>query len=346
MRARFFASAVVLGIAASIIGIMFITGCGEGLTSSGNGSPVPGLGTIYVSDSDDDCIYVYNLNTNSTATVELPSSASPNWMALSPDKQKLYCSDTGSGKLHVISLSPLTYEAGITCNVLPAQPTYGIAFPRNSNCIFVTNGWDVSVIDLDDYTYHGFVYGTGGSTQLYGIASHPIQNKIYTAKKTDNKILTSTATWSVSPSTLVDVDTPHDLAINSDGSRLFASCNSPTRVVVISTEAATIISSSETPFGGNYTRIKLAPDGQTLFVGCRSYSYIDYAAVSDTLAMHTITLESGHDSIDFDFYPDSSRILILSEDDPKVLIYSISSMSKEAEIDLPSSGVTSIVYKP
>ena len=214
---------LILSTIVAAVSFLLFLGCAE--------SEEALTGTLYVGGYSTAKIYVVDVGQKAVVkTIDLPTGALPDWLALSPDKTKLFCSsdfvDELSHRVYFINSETNTYEDKIGVCESPR----GIAFTPDGNIAAVVQEFDISLIDVASLTYNNDSSDTIANVRgSGGIAIHPTLNKLYLPGKdyptaTTNQVYVSdiegsaTATGSTLGSGSGNLT---DIAITSDGSKIF-----------------------------------------------------------------------------------------------------------------------------
>jgi DNA-binding beta-propeller fold protein YncE len=330
---------------------------------------------LYVGGYSTAKIYVINPDLEElVTTIDLPAGAQPDWLTLSPDNKKLYCSsafiDEGFPRVYVVDTETNTYEGKVRVCTDPK----GIAFtPDGSKAAVVgSGGFDVALIDTAALTYNNdssdTIYGFAGSG---GIAIHPTINKLYAAGTNGDVGVADVqggATISnyipARPSgSLIDVD------ITSDGTSLYAtghywiSGSADAYLDFNLSQADGSITGESVKETGSYMgslgRITVRPDDQVVYAPLFSESLVDYFSTADPSTVNEIDV-SAHVSGFFGYGPrhmafsDNSQLGFLLIDDASddlisddlIVVIQTSDNSVLGIIDIPECDPRSIVYKP
>ena len=180
---------------------------------------------LYVGGYSTAKIYVINPDLEElVTTIDLPEGAEPDWLTLSPDNTKLYCSwknQGGQGMVYIVDTVTDTYEKEVA--VCPSPE--GIAFAPDGTKAVVGCYYDMSIIDVATGTYN-YTDGTisGFMTQTHGIEIHPTNNKLYAAMDTGLVVYAPVeGSDTVSSYAVGDSSTSViDVAIHPDGNAIFA----------------------------------------------------------------------------------------------------------------------------
>ncbi len=172
LRKRFLFITLVLLVGSAVIALLF-GGCNS---SGGSGGDT---GTLYIADNGGGRILVLDLASKTvTKTITLETGAKPDWLTLSPDRSKLYCSSNEATTDYVYMIDTAANSYTKRLSVCPGPR--GIAFtPDGSKAVVACNdGGDISVIDDAAETVLYDIY-PDTTTTIYGIATHPTLNRYY-----------------------------------------------------------------------------------------------------------------------------------------------------------------------
>ncbi|UCB45652.1 MAG: hypothetical protein JSV25_15835, partial [Spirochaetota bacterium] len=123
------------------------------LSCTGEGGETTSEPALYVGGYDTAKIYVIGPEAKDiVTTIDLPVNAKPDWLTLSPDGKKLYCSsdnplaDPIESHVYIIDTETNTYEKSVeVCN----SPR-GIAFTPDGSIAAVACMVDIALIDATD----------------------------------------------------------------------------------------------------------------------------------------------------------------------------------------------------
>jgi hypothetical protein len=324
-------------------------------------------GTLYVGGYSTAKIYVVDIGQKAVVkTIDLPTGALPDWLALSPDGSKLFCSsnflDESYYRVYIIDTETNTYvdKVGV------CEDPKGIAFTPDGSIAAVVQEWDISLIDVATLTYNNDTFDTiSGVRGTGGIAVHPSLNKLYFPGKdfpsgTINQVYISDVGGGATPtaSTLgTGSGIITDIAMTSEGGRLFINEVGSTdtlHFVDVNGDGSVGSSSSKTivhtPDYNYNNKIGLAPDDQKVYVPAYSASKLDYVGVSDTDTLQSIdmseyaSLYTGPRDIAFSSGSTYGFVLIDATND-SIVIMNTSDNSVVDTISLPDCNPRSLVYK-
>ena len=346
---------ITIGIAVllSAGGVLFFSGCT-------GGAAYVLSGTLYIGGYSTEKIYVVDLGDTATIeSIDLPTGAQPDWLTLSPDKTKLYCSSYDNYMVYIINTVTNEYEKEVA-NVCTGPR--GIAFtPDGTIAAVVCNGGgDVALIDTATGTYNNNSADTipymSDSGEKYGIAIHPTLNKCYVTSGT--KIMygdvspgaTMTETYSIISSGIYDVE------VSSDGSRVYSSAliTDPVlgeTVVTLSVNGGSgALSQVDTAecVSNNLTKLRLSPDQNKVYVPMESLSAIDYMNTADTSTMTSIDLTSYAQSgvKDVVFSADSKKaFVVIDSTTDSIIVIDTATGTVDEQITLPDCNPKSLVFK-
>jgi YVTN family beta-propeller protein len=344
------------------IGIALMLGAGGALFFSGctGGSSAYVLsGTLYIGGYSTEKIYVVDLgNTASIASIDLPAGAQPDWLTLSPDKTKLYCSSESNTKVYIINTVTNEYEKEVA-NICTGPR--GIAFTPDGTiaAVVCAGGQDIALIDTATGTYNNNSEDTipywGDYDEKYGIAIHPTLNKCYVASGPTIAYgdvaggATMAATYSITGSGI------YDIAVSSNGSRVYSSAliTDPAlgeTVVTLSVDGSGSLSEIDTAecVSNNLKKLRLSPDQNKVYVPMMSLSAIDYMNTSNTSTMTSIDLtpygQAG--AQDVVFSADSKKAFaVIDSTTDSILVIDTATGTVDQQIILPACDPKSIAFK-
>jgi len=332
-------------------GFLFFSGC-----TGGGGAAYVLSGTLYIGGYSTEKIYAVDLgNTAAIVSIDLPTGAQPDWLTLSPNKTKLYCSSEGNDTVYIIDTVTNEYEKAVS---VCSQPR-GIAFtPDGTTAAVVCHGnQDVSLIDTATGTYTSAIQWFGSTAENNGIAIHPTLNKCYIPHGT--QILygdvaggaTMTEAYSITSYGIYDVE------VSSDGSRVYSSAlvTAPTylgeTVVTLSVNGGSgSLSQVDTAecVSYNLKKLRLSPDQNKVYVPMESLSAIDYMNTDDTSTMSSIVLTSYAQSgvKDVVFSADSKKaFVVIDSTTDSIIVIDTATGTVDGQITLPDCDPKSIVFK-
>jgi YVTN family beta-propeller protein len=316
---------------------------------------------VYVGGYDTAKIYVVNPTSKELVqTIDLPAGAQPDWLALSPDNKKLYCSSEAEDKIYIVDVESNSFETSVAV----ADAPRGIAFtPDGTKAAVVCNGVDdlIALIDTASPNY------TGTSSEKVtsfegegGIVIHPTNNKLYAAG-TNSEIGYADVTGGVAASKFGLAfnsmgSTVEDVALS--GNNLFVTQQDlPDKYVhldISPTDGSVSVSTTNPSSVENfsYGKITVAPNGQRLYAPIFSASRIDYFSPSDISTVSSVDLSAYTTTFtgprDITLSDDSALAFALIDSDADlIVILNTSDNSVLGTISLPSgSNPRSLVYKP
>ena len=320
-------------------------------------------GTLYVGGYSTDKVYVVDVEKKEVVqTIDLPAGVQPDWLTLSPDATKLFCSAINLYQVHVIDTTTNTYVDAVNVCESPK----GIAFTPDGSIAAVVQEFDISLIDVGTLTYNNDPSDTiDGVRGTGGIAIHPTLNKLYLPGKdfptsTINQVFTSDIVGNATPVgyTIVHSSNLRDVEITADGSILFVSGVGTIDVIhfldLITSDGSihSHISKdmehirSDNDYSG---KMGLIPDNTKLYIGAYSSSMLDYIELSNIATRESIDLADytnlGTGPRDIAFSPGSSYAFVLIDGtDDLIIILKTSDDSVIDTISLPNCDPRSLVY--
>jgi YVTN family beta-propeller protein len=348
------------------VSIALFTGVGFFFNScAGAGGGTSSEPMLYVGGYDTAKIYVIGPEAKDIIkTIDLPVNAKPDWLTLSPDGKKLYCSSDDplanpvERHVYIIDTETNTYEKAVEVCTSPR----GIAFTPDGSIAAVACSVDIALLDATDGTYADGPTGNAQNTikgglnvdNPNGIEVHPNEslNRLYFGSSSDIRSApvqggTVDRTEYNAPSgAFIDVE------VSSDGNRLYSSGTdvSSDLVVTFSIDGSGSLSPIDTANrpGSSHTdnKIGLSPDGKHLYFANYSYSKVDYMDTSNTSLLTNLDTNI-YDSIDITFSDDSSVAFILQKDPDMIVLINTADNSVAGTINLPEDcNARSLVYKP
>lgn len=262
-----------------------LTGC-----DTGGGTAIPAKPTyLYVSNFFDGTLSAYSVGEDgsltATANGTVTTGANPKEMILSPDGKYLFVLSYYSGHIFTYAIGStgdLTQAGDFTLNYPPGQPD-GLAPGPDGQYLYVTSRYQdiVSVVEIgSDGTLSGERwYDTG--TKPYGVAVSPNGKYLYLVNQGDDTIQAfaiaddggiSALTTDSFTGTIATADTPEGIAIDSEGTYLYAVCavNGGSDAGKLCVYA--IGSDGTLSAAGSYdterwpTTVTISPDGKNLYV--------------------------------------------------------------------------------
>jgi len=348
---------VTIGIALMLGagGVLFFSGC----TGGGGAAIDPRLYVGgYHEINETAAIYVVKPEAKEVIkTIDLPSIARPDWLTISPDGKKLYCSSGSESKVYIIDTETNTYVKSV---VVCPQPK-GIAFTPDGTKAVVGCNYDLSIIDVATGSYtnndpEATISGFLG--QIGGIQVHPTNNKLYAAvdDTPDGYIAYSNVLGGeiVTRTLTAPSDSLVDIAIHSDGSKLYTSAQGRNYIQILNINSSDgSVDGLTEPFHSAtvyFDNITLSPDNRLLYIERACASDIDYVETSSPTEVQVldITYEGipEYGQRDIAFSSDSSRAFVLfgSLDIHKIVVVNTVKGTVEGAIDLPVSEYPSLVY--
>jgi YVTN family beta-propeller protein len=277
--------------------VMFFLSC----AGEGDGG-APEVGTLYIGGyipGDPPTGYIYVMGAGAKdliTTIEIPvAGAQPDWLTLSPDGKKLYCSDKDSisNRVYIIDTETNTYDKSTTVYNSPK----GIAFTPDGTKALVGCNREVCLIDVETGS-HNLSDWVSTLYQVAGIEVHPTNNMWYAAlEKTAASYLGAIGYGDVelsSVSYVEDVTTEKliDITLSSDGNKLYTSEWSQNRIVLGTIDLSGIPSTAGEGTSGDtevwFEKIALAPDDSKLYISRMCKSRIDYLETANPSTTSTI----------------------------------------------------------
>jgi YVTN family beta-propeller protein len=324
-----------------------------------DGEVVEDPARLYVGGFDTAKIYVVNPTLKEVVqTIDLPTDARPDWLALSPDNKKLYCSSEAQNKIYIVDVVTNSYETSVDV----ANAPRGIAFTPDGTtaAVVCSGGNDIALIDTASpgYTFSATdtVFSFNGQG---GIAIHPTNNKLY-ATGTNSEIGYADVTGGVTASTFAVPFNFGGLIVDVAlrGNNLFVTQQDvPDNYIhlKISPADGSVSISTTNPLSGadfSVGKITKAPDGQRLYAPIFSDSRIDYFSPTDILTVSSVDLSAYTTTFtgprDVALSDDSAlAFALIDSDDDLIVILDTSDNSVLGTISLPTdSNPRSLVYKP
>jgi len=314
---------------------------------------------LYVGGYSTAKIYVINPDIEElVTTIDLPAGAQPDWLALSPDGSKLYCSSESQNRVHIVDTVNNSYDTSVAVGSAPR----GIAFTPEGDIAAVVciNDNDIALIDTATATHSFSNDDSIVSIDVEGgIAIHPTLNKLYAAvyggigvADVEGNATVSTYSVSGGSSSLIDV------VIHPDGSALFATeqrLPDSYHRFEVNQSTGLITGSSGSSVSDNFSlkRIGITPDGQSVYAPIYSGSRIDYFPASDISTINEIDLSPYLNSMfqgaqEVAFSDDSALAFVVLDDfsNDVIVVIQTSDNSVLGTINIPECDPRSIVYKP
>jgi DNA-binding beta-propeller fold protein YncE len=320
-------------------------------------------GKLYVGGYNTEQVYVVDIEQKAVVKIiDFPAGVQPDWLTLSPDGTKLFCSALNLFQVHVIDTTTDTYVDAVDVCENPK----GIAFTSDGGIAAVVQDFDISLIDVDTLTYNNDTSDTiSGVRGTGGIVIHPTLNKLYLPGKditfTDNQVYVSDIVGNATPVgyTILHPSDLKDVEITADGSMLFVSGFGLLDIMHfldVNTADGSINShiskDIEHISDWNYTgEMELAPDNTKLYIGAYSSSMLDYVDLPNIITMESIDFSDytspGTGPRDIAFSPGSTYAFVLVDGmDDLIVILKTSDDSVIDTIPLPNCDPRSLVYKP
>ena len=345
---------VIVALVIGISSVALLIGC----QSTENGEEEI-TARLYIGGYNTGKIYVINPDLEElVTTIDLPAGAQPDWLALSPDGSKLYCSSESQNRVYIIDTEDNSYDTFVTVGNAPR----GIAFKPEGDiaAVVCTNGNDIALIDTATAT-HTFssddsIYSFDGEG---GIAIHPTLNKLYATTyggigvaAVEGDATVSTYSVAGGSASLIDVE------IHPNGSALYVTGHLfPDAYLKLDVDQSTgSITSDSTSSLSDFVslgKIGITPNGQTLYAPIYSDSRIDYFPSSNIDTVNEVDLSPYMNDLflgprDVTFSDDSALAFVLIDDisDDLIVVIQTSDNSVLGTIDIPECDPRSIVYKP
>jgi YVTN family beta-propeller protein len=340
--------------------LFFLSCAGEG---GGGGQ---GVGKLYIGGyvfgEDKGYIYVVCAGTKDLiATIEIPvDGAKPDWLTLSPDGKKLYCSSSAHNRVFVIDTETDTYEKEIVTYSTPE----GIAFTPDGTKAVVGCFEEINIIDVA--TGVGTCYSYFSGAQHGGVTVHPTNGKWYAAVEKSAASMLGAIGYGdvdeISNVSYLDNLTTQGLAdidVSSDGSKFYTSENSQNNVVLGTIDGNGTPSYAGVGFNPSdsqvyYDTIALTPDDSKLYIARTSVSRIDYLETASPSTAWTIDYGgSGNETMDVALSDDGETVFVLvkypigldSINGGRVVFINASDGSVAGSIDVGTFDPISIAYK-
>jgi YVTN family beta-propeller protein len=200
-----------------------------------------------------------------TAVIQLPEYSFPDGIAVSPDGQTIYVTDSGTSipaeagdTVSVIDAATDAVTGSITVGNAPA----GAAFSPDGTTAYVANSDDntVSVIDVATETAINTI---NVGTDPGSVAVSPDGSTVYVGTRQGISVIdtaSDTVTASISQSEAI----PFDVVLSPDGQTLYAGAG---ELLVISTKTDTVSATNSSVCVAN---LAIALDGKTVYGSCAS----------------------------------------------------------------------------
>ncbi|GLV75964.1 hypothetical protein Shyhy02_39640 [Streptomyces hygroscopicus subsp. hygroscopicus] len=185
--------------------------------------------------------------------------SSPIYAAVSPNGQRVYVTNFGSGSVSVIDTATHTVRTTIA---VPAGP-WGIAIAPDGLHAYVAAFGNSHVVVIDTAT-NTVTQDITGLNKPLGLAVTPDGSRVYVASQGGNRVdVISTATNTVTASVPVGIG-PRNLAITPDGAEVYVTEEGTNTVRVIDTATNTV---TAVLTGFTFPRgVAVSPDGQRVYV--------------------------------------------------------------------------------
>ena len=231
------------------------------------GAPVTMALTVYNGVQKSTTNFKFNINPWNFIKVTIPVGDYPTGLALSPTGDKLVVLTPGSDAISVIS----TATNQVINNIGGLRPYSGAFTPDGSAVYVFSSDGSVSsvsrvsllnnaVIDTD------FTSNTAGFVAI-GPANTPAAGRLYVSGEGEVSLI-ATNTNTVLPGTISVGQGPLDLAVSSDGQRVFVANALDKTVSVINTATNTVIATVPIadPSSLGVTTVAVTPDGELVYV--------------------------------------------------------------------------------
>jgi YVTN family beta-propeller protein len=331
-----------------VLTVMVFIGCENGGED--------GKGTLYVGGYNTGKIYVIDADLEElVTTIDLPEGAQPDWLTLSPDNTKLYCSSSSQNRVYIIDATTDTYDK----EVIVCPSPQGIAFTPDGTKAAVGCFYDLSIIDVATGTYvNNDVDATirGFSDQINGMEVHPTNNHLYAALSSGSVMYAPVAGTDAVDTYAVGSGSESllDVAISIDGSRLYVSENARSNIEIAdisSGDGSLAYNGVVTNPSAYYGRLTLSPNGARLYASRYCASRIDYMSTSGTPSMSSFDIQYdgnnyGQKDIALSEGGSVAFVLVGHTQFHTIVILDTTSGSQLGTIELPQCQANSIVYKP
>ena len=326
----------------STASLIVFGGCGNptgggGGGGGGGGTTLPEM--IYVAGTGNAKIYAIDPTTEViVATIELSAGANPDWLAITPDGKKLFCTD-GTSIVYIINTVLNTVEATLEVtspNKIAITPNGAIAAVVSSGVKLIDTATDVDVgYDID------------GSVSVIDI--HPTNNKISGCYGDLVKMATPEADAAFTAVTTLSAAGPYDIVVSPTGNKLFITASNKLFVFNISGTDGSLSASAtvDSSFAAFY-RMDISPDGNHLYVALECQSGIDHYDVAYPTSLELITFPAGdpyNTCNDVALNGDASKAYVVSANINKWYVINLSTKTAEAISLPPSTNPKSIIYR-
>jgi YVTN family beta-propeller protein len=331
--------------------VLFFMSCTGGGGETGNPQLYVGG---YNSANETAAVYVVKPDAKEVVkTIDLPGTAQPDWLTISPDGKKLYCSSTAESKVYIIDAETNTYEKSVSVCPNPK----GISFTPDGSKAVVGCFYDLSIIDVatgsytnndPDATISGFL------GQIGGIQVHPTNNKLYAAVDDGYIAFSNVAGSATVTKQLAASVSLADIAVSSGGDNLYTSAQGTNYIVIctINSGDGSVAVQNEGLHSAvvYFDNIALSPDNKLLYMERSCASDIDYVETSNPTNVQVLDIAYAgipeYGQRDVVFSSDSSLAFVLfgSISVHKIVVVNTKNKTVEGAIDLPENEYLSLVY--
>jgi|GEM_PF-1932964 len=357
MRSKLIVSLLILGIAASILGIMFVVGCGT-VSSSSNGGGVVDYGDrVYVADYQNSKVLILNpYFLTLEGSIELPGYSSPKHVLAHPGGKRIFVSSNDvTSEVYVINTETNTVCAIIDSNCSTPQ---AMVFNATATKLFVAcpGHSDVAIIDIDTstdtYSFDQPINSTVSGPYVAGMAYNPSNNKLYIPNTANNRFLMVTAE-SGSSIDEIGIYMAYDVVYHPSTESVYLSAggSSSTLNWVVSLEASTLtIVASWEPGSypdedSGFRNIAISPVTGSVYAGNHDWSIVDLVnpvtGASEPINVNDGASDYMHLLNGIAFSPDSANGYVIHDESggaDKVIIFNAATRARLGAITLPASG--------
>jgi len=334
MKIKIIASLIILGLSASLLMFMFVTGCGV-TTDGGPGFVGP---RIYVSDTTNGTVTVIDpISLTVLGSIELPGASAPKWMAIHPDGSKVYVSDYTANKIYIINTSnnvvdsvDVTRPNGITLGEMSGQIYLYVLSPQ------ITTP-EVVMFNANTKVEKGAIWGNNKQLHSACMAVDfcPLNQNLYITVKdmsegTLEAIYADTGYQNVSGIPMLNA---YDIAIDPSGATAYITSwwSSTGKLVSMECLSKTIVASWDATGGQGFRNVAVSPNGRYIIASNHDYSYVDLIDNNSGLTPTAIQTNSGM----VDYYPGAVEGVTFSPDNKKAYVVQ--------NLDLGTSGTREVV---
>ncbi len=317
----------------------FGTGCnfkwtnntpGIGLPASGNGdipsfmavnngnSPVTAsitaysssTGFAYIGNGSSKSISVINTATNAIVTT-IPLSFSPIGIAVSPDGNKV-CAVQGN-QFAIINTATNT----ATTFTIGSDDFYGVKFSPDGSLLYAVNDANpleglVAVISTSN---NSLMYEAQVGINPQGLSITP-DGHLYVANSGDGTVTEMNTPVTQSGSTIMVGQTPKDVVVSPDGSKVYVTNFSSNNISVI--DVATNIVVSTFPAGINPNYLAISMDGTKLYVTNAGDNTVSVINTSNNTILTTIPV--GLSPAGISITPDGTKVFVVNQGSSNVSV--------------------------